>query len=116
MKVHSKWFIKLLQHVNIDQIPKILFFTNYNIFVILFNEVYLIIGVMFVMLVISVFNQIPQLNFAKYFSIESDAQDDPQRPLLGDSSSHQPAYNRQINDDEQTSNNNNNNNINKSKP
>jgi len=59
---------------------------------------------MFVMLVIGVFNQIPQLNFAKYFSIESDVQDGPQQPLLSDSSSHQPAYNRQINDDEQTSN------------
>lgn len=62
---------------------------------------------MFVMLGISVFNQIPQLNFAKYFSIERAVQDDPQRPLLSDSSSHQPAYNRQINDDEETTNSNN---------
>jgi hypothetical protein len=69
---------------------------------------------MFVMLAISVFNQIPQLNFAKYFSMKSDEQDDPQRPLLNESSSHQPAYNRQINDAEQPSNGNNN--IYKTKP
>jgi len=55
---------------------------------------YLIIGVMFVMLLITVISQIPQLNMSKLFSIENE-ENDPERQLLAEASS----YNRQIDEE-----------------
>ena len=62
-------------------------------------SVYLIFGVMFVMLLLSVTTQIPQLNLIKLFSAE-DKPADPERELLAEAASSTPAYSRQIDDEE----------------
>ena len=53
---------------------------------------------MFVMLLINVITQIPQLNMARLFSLENDI--DPERQLLADASTNSPSYCRQIDDEE----------------
>jgi hypothetical protein len=55
---------------------------------------------MFVMLLISVITQIPQLNLAKLFSVDKDASCDPERQLLAENVSNSTSYTRQIDDDE----------------
>ena len=55
---------------------------------------------MFVMLLISVVTQIPQLNLAKLFSLESDPSSDPERQLLADSVNNSTSYMRQVDEDE----------------
>lgn len=57
---------------------------------------YLIFGIMFVMLLLNVITQIPQLNLAKLFSLESDTVD-PERERLADSSN-SPSYSRHMDD------------------
>jgi hypothetical protein len=68
----------------------------------LFFLVYLIVGIMFVMLLISVITQIPQLNLAKLFSLERDAACDPERQLLAENVSNSTSYTRQVDEDEPT--------------
>jgi hypothetical protein len=53
---------------------------------------------MFVMLLITVISQIPQLNMSKLFSIEND-ENDPERQLLSEASNTSPSYNRQIDEE-----------------
>jgi hypothetical protein len=60
---------------------------------------------MFVMLLISVITQIPQLNLAKLFSVDRDASCDPERQLLAENVSNSTSYTRQIDDDESSSSN-----------
>lgn len=61
---------------------------------------------MFVMLLINVITQIPELNLAKLFSIKNE--NDPERQYLSEAVSVSPSYSRQINEDEaQTSESNN---------
>jgi hypothetical protein len=65
---------------------------------------YLIVGIMFVMLFISVLTQIPELNLARLFSLEIESACDPERQLLAESSTGTSAtYTRQIDDDESSS-------------
>lgn len=62
--------------------------------------VYLIVGIMFVMLFISVMTQIPELNLARLFSLEIESSSDPERQLLADSTNNSTSYTRQIDDDD----------------
>ena len=57
---------------------------------------------MFVMLLISVITQIPQLNLAKLFSLEREASSDPERQLLADNATgaNPASYTRQVDDDD----------------
>ena len=55
---------------------------------------------MFVMLLISVITQIPQLNLSKLFSLERDTSSDPERQLLADNATNSASYMRQIDDEE----------------
>jgi hypothetical protein len=70
----------------------------YRILYKIITTFYLIIGVMFLMLLISVISQIPQLNMSKLFSIENE-QNDPERQLLAEASNTAPSYNRQIDEE-----------------
>lgn len=63
-------------------------------------KVYLIIGIMFVMLFISVLTQIPELNLARLFSLEIDSPSDPERQLLAESTNNSTSYTRQIDDED----------------
>jgi hypothetical protein len=54
---------------------------------------------MFVMLLLTVITQIPQLNLAKLFSLEMESTD-PERQLLADSSNNSTSYTRQIDEEE----------------
>ena len=54
---------------------------------------------MFVMLLLSVITQIPELNMAKLFSLESEV-NDPERQLLAEGSANSPSYCRQVDDDD----------------
>lgn len=71
---------------------------SYRAFYKIATTFYLIIGIMFVMLLINVITQIPQLNMARLFSLENDI--DPERQLLADASTNSPSYCRQIDDEE----------------
>lgn len=62
---------------------------------------YLLFGIMFVMLLLNVITQIPQLNLAKLFALENEI--DPERQLLADAVN-SPSYSRQVDDDEDSSN------------
>lgn len=53
---------------------------------------------MFVMLLITVISQIPELNMSKLFSIENE-ENDPERQLLAETSNTSPSYNRQIDEE-----------------
>lgn len=53
------------------------------------------------MLLLNVITQIPQLNMAKLFSLESEI--DPERQLLADASTNSPSYCRQVDDEEESS-------------
>lgn len=53
---------------------------------------------MFVMLLLNVITQIPQLNMAKLFALENEITD-PERQLLADSSNNSPTYSRQVDED-----------------
>lgn len=56
---------------------------------------------MFVMLLITVLTQIPQLNLAKLFSLEMNTSTDPERQLLaGDPTNNSSSYTRQIDEDD----------------
>lgn len=54
---------------------------------------------MFVMLLISVITQIPELNLAKLFSLENTS-NDPERQLLSEATSNSTSYSRQIDEDD----------------
>lgn len=58
--------------------------------------VYLIIGIMFVMLLVSVISQIPQLNLSKYFILDNS--EDPEKQLLTESIVNSGSYTQQINE------------------
>jgi len=73
----------------------------YRVFYKIATTFYLILGIMFVMLLINVITQIPQLNMARLFSLENDI--DPERQLLADASTNSPSYCRQIDDEEDLS-------------
>lgn len=70
----------------------------YRVFYKIATTFYLILGIMFVMLLLNVVTQIPQLNMAKLFSLESEI--DPERQLLADASTNSPSYCRQVDDEE----------------
>lgn len=59
---------------------------------------------MFVMLLISVITQIPQLNLAKLFSLERDtstsSSSDAERQYLAEGMSHSASYSRQIDEED----------------
>jgi hypothetical protein len=62
---------------------------------------------MFVMLLITVLTQIPQLNLAKLLSLEMEKSNDPERQLLAtDGPASSSSYTRQIDEDDATSINN----------
>ena len=56
---------------------------------------------MFVMLLLNLVIQIPDLNFSKYFSLKQP-NSDPERECLANAVSSSPSYSRQIDDDEPT--------------
>lgn len=58
---------------------------------------YLITGIMFVMLLLNVVTQIPQLNLAKLFSLQIDSAD-PERQLLAEVSTNTATYSRHMED------------------
>jgi len=69
---------------------------------------------MFVMLLLSVITQIPELNMSKLFSLENKDSSDPERQLLAgggggvvsgivNNSGHSPKYSRQVDDEEASS-------------
>lgn len=72
----------------------------YRVFYKIATTFYLIIGIMFVMLFISVLTQIPELNLARLFSLEIDSSSDPERQLLAESTNNSTSYTRQIDDDD----------------
>lgn len=63
---------------------------------------YLIIGVMFVMLLLNVVTQIPELNVSKLFALEINESNDPERQLLA--ANNGPSnYSRQLDEDDTAS-------------
>ena len=67
---------------------------------------------MFVMLLLSVIAQIPQLNMSKLFALDLNESNDPERQLLAaNTSTNSPKYSRQIDDDDASSRSNLNTNI-----
>lgn len=61
---------------------------------------------MFVMLLISVLTQIPELNLAKLLSLEMETSSDPERQLLTSDAPTSSSYSRQIDEDDSLSINN----------
>jgi len=82
-----------------DYIPGDYHDQPFRVFYKIATTFYLIIGVMFVMLLLSTVTQIPELNLAKLFSMENDTSD-PERQLLNaDGTTNSPSYCRQVDED-----------------
>jgi hypothetical protein len=58
--------------------------------------VYLIIGIMFVMLTVSVVGQIPQFNLSKYFALDGSSEDPEREHLTGSLVNSGSNYTQQI--------------------